>query len=285
MPQDNPSAMQFRRPFQIAQGEGEGAPVNGAHVSTPATHELEHKAGEIPKATMLFGYSLMVAVGMVIFGVLALRKLESVPRGFQNFAEWVAESMNNFTISIIGPEGRQYTWLSGTIFIYILFSNLIGLIPGFHSPTSNLTLNLAIGVIVFVYVQYQGIKNNGPVNYIKHFAGPIWWLSWLMLPIELISEIIKPFTLAVRLFGNIFGEDQIIMVLAGLLTAMGASKLGWLPVHFPVLLLSVLTDIVQALVFAILTCIYISLMLPHGHEEDRHDEGALDAPHAHAAGH
>jgi len=107
-----------------------------------------------------------------------------------------------------------------------------------------------------------------------------------MLPIELMSELFRPFTLAIRLFGNIFGEDVILVVLAGLgITMMGNQTLGFIPFQFPIMLLSLITCFVQAMVFSTLTCIYLSLVAPHEHEhDDHHSEGAHDH-RAHAAGH
>jgi F-type H+-transporting ATPase subunit a len=230
----------------------------------------------MPPAPLLFWNSLLVALIMIAFALSARRRLEDVPKGVQNFGEQIVEFVDTFTRDTIGPGGEKYTPLVGTIFIYILLMNLIGLVPGFHSPTSNLTFTLAMGVVVFIYVQYEGIRQNGILGYVKHFMGPMLLLSPLMLPVELVSEFVKPFTLAIRLFGNIFGEDVILIVLAGL--GAGSVATMWLPLQFPVLLLAILTSVVQAGVFAILTCIYLSLMSHHGHEEEGHGgEGPAEA--------
>jgi F-type H+-transporting ATPase subunit a len=266
------------QPVLIARGGQESGQVAGeAHTTEKGGQEEE--AGKIPDAPLLFGNSLLVAAILVIFALVARNKKEAVPRGLQNFAEQVVESANGFTVGIIGPGGERYTPLVGTVFLYVLLSNLIGIIPGLHSPTANLSVTLALGVIVFLYVQYEGIRTNGPVNYIKHFMGPMPALSPLMLPVELISEIVKPFTLAVRLFGNIFGEDVILIVLAGL--GLKLLSVPGLPLHFPVLFLSVLTAVVQAMVFSMLTCIYLLLVTHHAHEGPNGEEGAIDAAPAH----
>ncbi|MCW3100355.1 MAG: synthase subcomplex subunit [Chthonomonadaceae bacterium] len=265
------------QPILIARGGQEPGQVAGeAHT---AEKPKEEDAGKIPDAPMLFGNSLVVAAILVGFALLARSKKEAVPRGFQNFAEQVVESLNYFTVGIIGHGGERYTPLVGTVFLYILLCNLIGIIPGLHSPTANLSTTLALGVIVFLYVQYEGIRTSGPVNYIKHFMGPMPALAPLMFPVELISELVKPFTLAVRLFGNIFGEDVILVVLAGL--GLELLHVPGLPLHFPVLFLSVITAVVQAMVFSMLTCIYLSLMAHHDHEGPNGEEGAIDAAHAH----
>ena len=266
------------KPILIARGGQEPGRVEG-DATHAAKSEKEEDPGKIPDAPRLFGNSLVVAAILVIFALVARSRKEAVPRGLQNFAEQVVESLNAFTVGIIGPGGERYTPLIGTVFLYILLSNLIGIIPGMHSPTANISVTLALGVIVFLYVQYEGIRTNGPVNYVKHFMGPMPLLTPLMLPVELISEIVKPFTLAVRLFGNIFGEDVILIVLAGL--GLNLLHVPGLPLHFPVLFLSVITAVVQALVFSMLTCIYLSLIAHHDHEGVNGEEGAIDGAHAH----
>ena len=220
---------------------------------------------------------------MIAFGFAARKKLEAVPRGLQNFAESIVEFINSqFTVGIIGHGGEKYTPLVGTIFFYILIMNLWGQIPGLHSPTANLSTTLALGVIVFVYVQIQGVKANGLGGHLKHFMGPMPAAAPLLLPLEIIGEIIKPFTLAIRLFGNIFGEDVILVVLAGLGITLNLPLGQFLPIQIPIVLLAMLTSFVQAMVFSILTCIYISLVSHHDHEEGHDDHEAL---HAHATGH
>lgn len=284
MPQLNSSNPSHTRgPILLAQGERPGHGVGEGQVGTAAEHgaEEKHAAGEVPAPDLLFMNSVVVALFMVVLASLFSRKLMDVPRGIANMGEWVAEQMRNFTVGIIGPEGEKHTPLIGTVFFYILLMNLIGLIPGFHSPTGNVTITLALGVVVFLYVQYWGIRNNGFGGYLRHFMGPSLTkggfphLFFLLGPIELLSEAIKPFTLAIRLFGNIFGEDVILVVLAGLGATFGAS---FLPIHFPVMLLSLITALVQAMVFSILTCIYLSLLSPHDHHD--HDEAHGHGDHS-----
>ena len=294
MPVTNSHAGSGRlHPFRIAQGERPaGSPVGeaGAEGAHATQHEGgEHNPGEVPPADLLFANAVFVAGFMVILGVLFTRKLHDVPKGFANFGEWLAENMRNFTVGIIGPGGEKHIPIVGTVFLYILLMNLIGLIPGFHSPTGNVTNTLALGVVIFVYVQYWGFKTQGVGGYFRHFMGPSLGvgggkfpeLFWLIGPIEVISEIIKPFTLAIRLFGNIFGEDVILIVLAGLAGSLAGSAFGWVPLHFPIMFLALLTALVQALVFSILTCIYLALVTAHGHGDDRGEHGDA-AGEAHA---
>ncbi len=276
------------QPFQLAQGEtreAAGKPLNGeTHTSTEAA-EKEAPLGEVPNPVLLFENSVLVAIVLLIFGFAARRKLSRIPTGFQNFGEWVAEALNAFTVSVIGPGGEKFTPLVGTIFLYVLLMNLIGIIPGFHSPTANISITFALGIVVFFYSEFHGVRSRGLGGHFMHFMGPkignFPWMFPLLLPVELISEAIRPFTLAVRLFGNIFGEDVIILVLASLGVASVATR--WIPFHFLVLLLSLLTALVQAMVFAILTCVYISLA--SSHDEDHATEGAHDVHLVPASGH
>jgi F-type H+-transporting ATPase subunit a len=248
--------------------------VHATALQQAAPEKEQYKLGDIPSPGMLFSNALLVAIILVAFAAAATRKMASIPRGAQNLGEFIVEVMMNFTRDIIGPGGEKYTPLVGTIFFFIFISNLIGQIPGFHSPTANMSTTLALGLIVFIYVQYVGIRSNGFFGYIKHFMGPMPALSPLLFIVELVSEVVKPFTLAMRLFGNIFGEDTVIIVLASLGVTM-IPKSIILPLQFPILMLALLTDFVQALVFALLTAIYISLLSHHDeHEEHPAAEGA-----------
>ncbi|MDE2126146.1 MAG: F0F1 ATP synthase subunit A [Armatimonadetes bacterium] len=251
--------------FQLAQGGAPSGVSADAPAQTAGSREQPFKPGDMADPRALLWDSGLIAVGMIVFALLAKRNMQAVPRGLQNVGEFIAEGLNRFAVQTIGPGGERYTPLVGTIFIYVLLMNLFSAMPFVHAPTANLTFTLALGVVVFVYVQFVGIRSNGPVGYVKHFLGPIWWVAPLLGPIELVSELVKPFTLALRLFGNIFGEDVIILILASM--ASGSIIGRFIPLQFPVLILSLLTDVVQALVFTILTCIYIQLMTGHGSNE------------------
>jgi F-type H+-transporting ATPase subunit a len=265
---------QHQTPIRIAQAEsGEHAKVEGAHASV-GHGEHKYKLGDIPDPQVLIWHSLLVAVVMISFGVAATRKLAAIPRGVQNFGEFITEAMINFTRGIIGENGEKYVPLVGTVFFFVLIGNLFGQVPYLMSPTANLSTTLALGFIVFIYVQYIGIRSNGIGGYLKHFMGPMPAVAPLLFPIELISEIVKPFTLAMRLFGNIFGEDTVIIVISSLAITI-LPKAPILPLQFPILVLGLLTAFVQALVFSLLTCIYISLQSHHdsGHEGHGHSPG------------
>lgn len=210
------------------------------------------------------------------------------PRGLQNFFEYVVEGLGNFVEGLIGPHGRKYTPLIGTFFLFILVSNWVAVIPGFVAPTSTLNMTVALGLTAFCFVQYFAVKENGLKRYLLHFAGnpdgPIaWCLSPLLFVLELIGECVKPLSLSMRLFGNIFGEDMVVIQVAlftlGLggwkiahhhLEASGSLWVGLVPVHLPFIAFSVFGGLIQALVFSMLTSIYIALLTAHHEEHHEH---------------
>lgn len=215
---------------------------------------------------LLFGMSALVIVVLATFSVLATRRLATIPRSrMQSLVELVVSSLNDFVVGIIGPKGEQYTPFVGTLFIYIFAMNLLGLVPGFKAPTSGLSITVGLAIVVFVAYNVAGIREVGLGPYLKHLAaGPI-WLAWLMVPIHLIGELARPLSLSIRLFGNIFGEETVLMVLAGM-TYVIIPYIVAIPTQFPIMLFDVFIAFVQALVFSMLTAIYISVAIT-GHEE------------------
>ena len=156
-----------------------------------------------------------------------------------------------------GPMGaknaRRYLPLIGSLFLFILFSNLLSLIPGFLPPTDTLKTNIALAVLVFVLTHVFGVIAHGP-KYFKHFLGPVWWLAWLMLPIEIVSHLARPVSLSMRLLGNITADHKVAAVFFGLVPLL-------LPVPF--LVMGVFVSVVQAVVFSLLSTIYISTAIAH----------------------
>ena len=196
-----------------------------------------------------------------------------IPRGGQNLLETLVEGIDSFVQRIIGPAGRRHTPFIGTLFLYIWLMNLSGLIPGMKSSTSSLNTTVGLAIVVFGYVQWVGMMDNGPVKYLHHLAGSPrdlvgWCLVPLMLPIHVLGEFIKPLSLSLRLGFNVFAEDVLLAVLLGLgVTAGVALHLpGWLPIPLQVAVvpLVLIFSTVQALVFSLLTSVYIALMTPHG---------------------
>jgi F-type H+-transporting ATPase subunit a len=202
--------------------------------------------------------SLIVAVALIVFFGLASRKLNLVPSKLQSILELIIQTFENLLVEIIGEQGKKYLPLVATIGLFILVCNLLGLVPGFMSPTSKLNVTVGCALAVFVYYHWQGIKSQGLFKYLKNFSGPIPLLAPLLLPIEIISHFSRPVSLSVRLFGNIFAEELLILVIASIIPFF---------VPLPFMAIAIFTAVIQAFVFVLLACIYIAGAVAH--EEER----------------
>ncbi len=200
-------------------------------------------------------YTWFVMGVLALFSVLATRRMNIVPGGVQNVMEVVIEGFDNLLVETMGPEGRKFFPLIATLGLYILTSNLIGLIPGFESPTANLNTTASMALVVFVMTHVVGIRIHG-FKYVKHFLGPIWWLAPLMLVLELISHFARIISLSVRLFGNIMGEDKVLAVVVLLVPFL---------VPLPVFVLMIFTSFIQTIVFMLLAMMYISGAMAEAH--------------------
>jgi F-type H+-transporting ATPase subunit a len=201
---------------------------------------------------------LLVAVFLAVFLGLAARKRTLVPGKLQNVLELIISFFEGMLTDIIGPKGKKYVPVVGTVGLFIFCSNLLGLIPGLMSPTSKLNVTIGCAVTVFVYYHYQGIKSQGVLKYLKHFTGPIPVLAPLMFPIEVISHFSRPVSLSIRLFSNIFAEEVLVVVIASIIPF-------FLPLPF--MALAIFTGLLQAYVFVLLASIYISGAVAHEEED------------------
>ncbi len=223
---------------------------------------------------VIYAFLVAVILCIVAFRVYAKRKM--IPDGFQNAVEMMVEGFFEFFSSILGREhARRYTPFLGTLFFYILFMNWIGLVPLGHSPSTSLNITASLAIIVFIYVQFIGIQKNGFLGYLDHLAGQprsavTWAMVPLMFPLHIIGELAKPLSLSLRLFGNITGEDVLIAVFVGLSVGILPFLPFSIPLQTPFILLGLLLSAVQALVFTLLSTIYILLMLPHEEHEHEH---------------
>ncbi len=226
-------------------------------------HTFEHIGGG-HFVVVIMSFLLTMVIGGFLYMAtrnLTIKNISPV----QNFVELIYESLEKYVISIMGESGRKFLVIIGSLFIFILLNNLLGQVPGLESPTANLNTTAAIAIFVFLSIHYVGFKSQG-FKYLKHFTGDIWWLSPLMFVIHIIGELSRPLSLAIRLFGNIRGEDITICILFVL------GIMAYIPFfHLPMLFLGCFTSFIQALVFTMLTMSYISGALPHEHEE-HHDE-------------
>jgi F-type H+-transporting ATPase subunit a len=200
-------------------------------------------------------YTWLIIVLLLIVSFLTTKALKAIPSGMQNFMEVVIGGIENMIVETMGEHGRPFFPLVATLAIFILVSNLIGLIPGFFPPTANINTTAACAVIVFVTTHVVGVKEHG-FKYIKHFLGPIIWLAPMMFFIEVIGHFSRVISLTLRLFGNMNGHELVLMIFFGLAPFL---------VPLPMMLMGVLVSFIQAFVFMLLAMIYIQGSLEHAH--------------------
>ncbi|MCB2231760.1 F0F1 ATP synthase subunit A [bacterium] len=261
-----------------------GAEHGSDHAAEGGDHGEEHSGPPhlpsflslLAHNTVLYEWSdIVYAWGTIIFlvavAITAYSRRSMIPVGVQNVVEMYVEGMYSFFKSILGgKEARRYTPYLGTLFIYIFVNNLWGLIPGGHSPSTSINITGTLAIATFGYAQWTGISRLGVVGYFDHLAGQPrgamgWALVPLMFPLHIIGELAKPLSLALRLFGNITGEDVLVAAFVGLgvmALAFIGSPVG-LPLNLPFIFLGILLSLIQALVFTLLSSIYILMMLPH----------------------
>ncbi len=200
---------------------------------------------------------VIVAITLILFLGLASRKRDLVPSKLQSFMELIIETFEGLVVDTIGERGKKFVPMIATLGLFIFLSNLLGLIPGLMSPTSKLNVTLGCALCIFIYYHWQGIRTQGLGKYLKHFTGPIPFLAPLMVPIEIISHFSRPLSLSIRLFGNIFAEELLIVVIASIIPFL-------LPLPF--MAIAIFTGLIQAFVFVLLSCIYIAGAVAHEEE-------------------
>ncbi len=221
----------------------------------------------------IFGYgeanvvahTILVAVIVIILAKMATKNLQVIPKGMQNIMEIYLGGVISMGKDVVGEKyARKYLPLVATIGLVVFVANMIGIIPGFESPTANINFTLPLALVVFFYYNYEGIRKNGFVHYFKHFMGPVPALAPLMFPIEIVSHLSRIISLSFRLFGNIKGDDLFLWVLLMLVP--------WFIV--PVVPLALLTfmAVLQTFIFMILTYVYLAGAVlideEHAHSED-----------------
>jgi F-type H+-transporting ATPase subunit a len=214
----------------------------------------------IPWYTVMFVVACILSVAIV--WILKGQLSEEDPGHGQQTLELGVLAVRGMLEDIIGPQGLKYFPVVMTFAVLILVSNLMGLFPLFMSPTAATSVTFALGISSFLYYNYIGIKENGLLGHLKHLAGPVWWISWLIFPIELISNFIRPFSLGIRLFGNMFADEKVSSTVAGLYPSIT----HWV---LPVFLmpLGVFVAFIQTFVFVLLSQLYLSEVSHGPHEE------------------
>ncbi len=211
-----------------------------------------HVAAALVVSALLLAYALMARLS------LARHKDYLVPPSrlsFLNFADIVSESLYKVTQMVLGHDAKTYFPVIGSLFLFIFVNNLLGLFPGFSPSTENVNTTLACGAFVFLYYNYIGFKKGG-LAYAKHFLGPVWYMAWMLLPIELLGHFVRPFTLALRLRGNMVGDHAVLSTFTHM-----APYFVPIPIYF----LGLLVCFLQAFIFVMLSMVYISMAKDSDH--------------------
>lgn len=205
---------------------------------------------------------LLISCLLILFALVLRKRLRvEDPGNTQQAIEVLYEALSGFMKDIIGTGASRYFPIIGSLFLFILCGNLIGLVPGFMSPTSNINVTAGLSIIVFLYYNAQGMKAHGFWKYMAHFAGPSLAIAPLLFVIEIISHMARPFSLSVRLFGNIFAEELIIGTLNGLFPFL---------ISLPVMALALFAGTLQAFIFVVLTMVYLGGAVEHAHADEAH---------------
>jgi F-type H+-transporting ATPase subunit a len=209
---------------------------------------IEPRYPQAPIPNSLSMELLVFGFAVALFLLVRSRLSVDNPHGLQHLFELVDGFLKGQSDEVIGGHHNEaYTPFLAALLYFILFCNLIGLIPGFESPTALAVVPLGCAICAFLYYQAQGFKHAG-IGYLKHFAGPVWWLAWLMLPIEIISHLARVLSLTIRLYANMFAGDMVTLVFFSLIP-LGV-PIAFLGLHIGVSLL-------QTYIFVLLTTVYL----------------------------
>jgi F-type H+-transporting ATPase subunit a len=220
--------------------------INGLLRSAAALAGIHVHGDPLPANVIM---AMIATLALVLFFKLAARNLSFFPARMQALLESVYLFFRSIVDDMIGREGRRFIPVLGTLGLFIATANLLGLLPEMASPTANLNVPAGCAVFIFLYYHAQGVKQHGVLGYLKKFAGPKWWLSFLFFPIEVISHFSRPMSLTVRLFCNIFGEDLVIIIIVSLVPFVAP---------LPMMAMAIFTSLLQAYIFIMLSSVYLS---------------------------
>lgn len=226
------------------------------------SYEQYRAAGNLPLPTHVVMFLFVVLVAVVVLAILRGKLSTENPSNKQQTFEVGVEAVRSLLSDLVGPGGMKHFPVVATFGLLILLSNLTGMLPDMVAPTANFNMTLALALTSFIYYNYVGIRENGLFGHLKHFAGPVLWLAPLMFPIEIVSNLARIMSLSMRLFGNIYGEEQV----SGAISAM----VQW---GVPMLLmpLGLLTSFLQTFIFIVLSMVYLGEVSHHEHSEHEHD--------------
>ncbi len=218
-----------------------------------------HQQPYDPQKPITEGFAMeLLVLAMLLVFFIAVRLSLSVekPGPIQQIAEMIHGFVSSQADSIIGHGYERYVMFITCVALFILLGNLVGMVPGLVAPTSKPTVPLGVALLCFFYYHYHGVREQGPFGYFKHFLGPIWWISWMMFPIEIISHLARVLSLTVRLYANMFAGEMVTLVFFSLV-----------PVGIPVIFMGLHLGValIQAYIFMLLTMIYVSGAVAHDH--------------------
>jgi len=204
-----------------------------------------------------FSMELLVAAALIFFFIVVRLTLSvEKPNGAQQIAELIHEFTGGQAEQVIGHGYERYQAFVACVLLFILANNLLGLVPGIVTPTSIPVVPLGIAVLAFLYYNFHGVRVQGPVGYLKHFAGPVWWMSWLLFPVEIISHLARMMSLTIRLYANMLASDLLTLICFSMIPMVAPT--AFLGLH-------ALVAVIQAYVFMLLSMIYIGMAVAHDH--------------------
>src|ERR1019366_6901104 len=209
-----------------------------------------------PWANFVTMQLLVAAIIIVLFAFLRPRLSADHPGKLQHTFELVYDFLRDQAHDQVGHDSHRYLAYFGTLFIFILFCNLIGVIPGLESPTMTPSVPAGLAFATFFYYNTMGVLANGILKYLAHFSGPMWWLAPLMIPIELASHLARPLSLTIRLFANMYAGEQVTMVFL---------KLTFFLVPAVFMGLHIFVSFLQAYIFMLMTMMYVAAAVEHEH--------------------
>jgi F-type H+-transporting ATPase subunit a len=232
--------------------------------------EQYREAGNLPIPTHVVMFLFVVFLAVVLLTFLRGKLSAESPTKRQQTFEVGVETIRSLLGDLVGPSGMRHFPVVATFAILILLSNLTGFLPDMIAPTANFNMTLALALTSFLYYNFVGIKENGLIGHLKHLCGPIWWMAWLMFPIELVSNMARILSLSMRLFGNIYGEEQVSGTIA--------TMVQWI-VPILIMPLGLLTALLQTFIFILLSMIYLGEVSHHSEEHGHEKDAALAAAH------
>jgi len=218
-----------------------------------------HPSGTAPIGNT-FSLEFLVVFGLIVF-FLVVRLTLSVenPNPVQQLAEMIHEFVGGQAEQVIGHGYERFQPFVTCVLLFILLNNLIGLLggfPGITTPTSQPQVPLGVAVLTFLYYNYNGIRAQGPVGYLKQFAGPVWWMAWLLFPVEIISHLARMMSLTIRLYANMLASDLLMLICFSMVPVIAPT--AFLGLH-------ALVAVIQAYVFMLLSMIYLGMAVSHEH--------------------